>query len=175
MIPRPSRVLNVNIPSGRAGTVATVKWMMRLVVDGEAWPELRPIALQIVEPCESRNFRCMADELARWVGSHMKFINDAWRREQLQTVPYLLRVIEKNGYSYGDCDDYAILIAALAKSLGFPVKIRVIRYALQPGFSHVIPVVYVRDHGWIEYDMTAPLGEVPPLPRAEVADSPVIG
>ena len=106
----------------------------------------------------------------------MVFRSDNYGVETLKTVPYLFEQIKATGYAYGDCDDFTIMVGALCKVLGFPVKIRVIRYEMQTQFSHVVPVVFVRGRGWEELDCTVRGGDVRgDPPRAEVRDSPVIG
>lgn len=174
MIQNPSETLRTTIPAGRAGTLATVDRITQLIREGSVYPSLRPLALEIVRSCPERAFGCMASTLGSWAQANMVFRNDVYGVETLQTVPYMLGSIQRNGVAYGDCDDFTIMIGSLAKSIGFPVKVRVIRYDGQKNFGHVVPVLFVRGEGWREVDATTRSGEPPPIARVEIRDSEIV-
>lgn len=174
MIPTPPVVIRKTIPAGRAGTMATVREMVRLIREGAVWPPTRPFALRIVKDVAARDFYGMALRLRQWAEGRMVFRNDPFGVETLQAVRYMLDSIRRNGLAYGDCDDFTILIGALGKALGFPVKVRVIRYGENRAFGHVVPVLLVRGFGWMELDATVRAGEPPMIARSETADSEVI-
>lgn len=174
MIPHPSAVRTLTIPRGDAGTHATVEQMARLIRAGASWPGLRPLALNIVRGVPDRDFRAQAWAVYNFVSANMRFINDPFGVETLQTVPYMIGQMQAEGNAWGDCDDYTVLFGALFKVLGFPVKIRRVKFEGMKQFSHVIPCAYVRGAGWYEFDATLPKGEVPPVKRIAVADSEVI-
>lgn len=136
------------------------------------WPGLRPVALRIVEGVPDRDHKAQALAIYDFVSANMRFVNDPFGVETLQTVPYLIQQMAA-GNAWGDCDDFTVMFGALFRVLGFPVKIRRVKFKGMPQFSHVIPMAYIRGCGWYEFDATIPAGEVPPLPRVAVADTEV--
>jgi transglutaminase-like putative cysteine protease len=79
--------------------------------------------------------------LFRFVRDRITFIGDVAGVETLQSPRYTLRV------GAGDCDDRAILLAALARSIGVPTDLKFRAIAANPRapqqFSHVYVVARV--------------------------------
>jgi len=79
-------------------------------------PRLATLAVTIFRQAgvEPRDYRGQAASLLKWVQTNIYYVNEP--DERLQTPDYTLRV------RYGDCDDMAILLFALARSVRLPVK-----------------------------------------------------
>jgi len=173
MPPTPRQIQTLNISSGEKGIDQTVGYMTDIIRAGAIWPELRPLALRIVTGCRERDFVCMSGKIFQFVQMNMKFVNDNYGVETLHTVPYLIEAM-RNGVAHGDCDDFTILNGALLKSLGFQVKIRVLKFIGAGNFSHVLLVANLRDAGWVEFDGSVRSGEATGAIRAQQKDYPVI-
>jgi len=155
----PLQIQTLKIPLGEKGIDQTVGYMSDLIRAGSVWPPLRPLALRIVTGCNERDFSCMAEKIFQFVQMNMKFINDNFGVETLQTVPYMIGEMRR-GKAHGDCDDFAILNGALLKVLGFQVKIRVLKFVGSKNYSHVLIVANLRGDGWREFDGSVRSGEV---------------
>lgn len=80
-------------------------------------PQLATVAVNIFREYSvpPRDYRGQADALLRWVQRNIYYVNEP--DERLQDPFYTLKV------KYGDCDDLAILVYALARSVRLPAKL----------------------------------------------------
>jgi transglutaminase-like putative cysteine protease len=71
-------------------------------------------------------------------------------------------MIAAQGYARGDCDDVAILGAALGKAAGFPARFVLLGFGgpMAP-YQHVFTEIGTRQ-GWMNLDVTRP--RHPPIP-----------
>jgi hypothetical protein len=70
------------------------------------------------------------------------------------------------------CDDYSILIAALLQSVGYPVKLRVIRTRRSPDWNHIYNMVGLPPRApsrWIPVDGSVGYGVGWQAPKGMVA------
>lgn len=171
--PNPQKVLTLNISNGERGIDQTVGYMTDLIRAGSMWPPLRPLALRIISGCPERDFNCMSGKVLQFVSLNSRFVNDNAGVETLQSVPYMISQM-CNGVMHGDCDDFTILTGAFLKSLGFQVKIRVLKFWGQKNYSHVMLVAMIRGEGWREFDATVRSGETGGAVRVGQKDYPVI-
>lgn len=138
------RITTGKLPAGEAGVRKTVAMMAQLARAGALRREVRETAIEVVRnagaaPHDSRG------ELAAlfaFVRDRVRFTGDIAGVETLQAPDYTLRVMA------GDCDDRAVLLVAMARSIGLAARLnfRVIgANPRQPGkFSHVYVVANVK-------------------------------
>jgi hypothetical protein len=79
-------------------------------------PALATLAVQIFRQygVQPRDYKGQAAALLKWVQNNIYYVNEP--DERLQEPKYTLRVM------YGDCDDMAILLYALARSVRLPAQ-----------------------------------------------------
>ena len=132
------------LPPGDAGTRKTVAIMAQLAQAGALRRDVRETAISIIRSAGTAPHDTPGelDALFRYVRDQVRFTGDIAGVETLQAPHYTLRVMA------GDCDDKAVLLAALARSVGISasLKFRVIAAnPNQPGtYSHVYVVASVR-------------------------------
>lgn len=68
----------------------------------------------------------------------------------------MLQKIFKEGAANGDCDDVAILGAALGMAVGLPASFVLVGFDRNEPFQHVYTELYTGLQGWAEMDVTAP-------------------
>jgi len=125
---------------GDAGTYQTLALMRRLAMEGSRRVDVREAAISIVREAGVPPHEPLGElrALYDFVRDRVRFTRDADGIEVLQGPHYTLHILA------GDCDDRAILLAALAKAIGIPAefKFRVIGANPRvPGaFSHVYVV-----------------------------------
>lgn len=155
-----------DIPAGLAGTDYTVKKMIALVRSGIIDPRLRQSAISILKAAgvNPADHVSGARALYSWIKSNVIFVNDPAGVESIQDPAltfYKLRA--------GDCDDHAILLAALCGSVGIPARF-VTLGANVDKFSHVF--VELRLNGeWVPADTTSRSGfgvKPPPIGVSKV-------
>lgn len=141
------------IPSGWLGIEATVWRMRRLARRGARDPLLRWLAASIVRQDADAGARAQAvrDFLERAVD----FTQDPDGVELLKSVRYQLRELELHGRVAGDCDDVAVLGAALGMALGLPARFVLLAFTPGAPYEHVYAELLTRS-GWVELDTTKP-------------------
>lgn len=94
-----------------------------------------------------------------WVRRNIRYTRDIFQVELLHTARRMLEL------RAGDCDDMTILLGAMLKSTGHPVRIVLVGFRPNKphAYSHIYPEVNVRGQ-WIPIDATVekPIGWSPP-------------
>ena len=153
--PEPPRVDRRRIPSGLEGTRTTAAHVGRLIRDGAGDFYVRQKAIDILmeRGVPAKDYLGEIDALFRWVQRHVRYTKDPFRIEVLHSARRMLEL------KAGDCDDMTIVLGALIKSVGHPVRIVLTGPdPLRPDlFSHIY--LEARHHDqWIPLDATMPYG-----------------
>lgn len=114
------KVTHGRLPPGDAGTRKTLSLMRELARKGALRPEVREVAIGALQESGARPHDA-ASELAalhRWVRDRVRFVRDIAGVETLQAPHYTLHLMA------GDCDDRAVLLAAMIRSIGIPADLR---------------------------------------------------
>lgn len=151
MVPYRSATLE-DLPGGDPGTSRTVERMRALVEEAKTAPETRAAVLDALRGVRERDQLAEVTALFEWVRERTRFTRDPRGVEVLQhPASYLLRQIRQEGVAYTDCDDAAMLFAALAETAGYATRFRVQGPPDGAPYSHV--VVDVRVNGrWLSFD-----------------------
>lgn len=147
------------LPSGRAGTIQTLKYMRDYVRASIRSPDqtIRDKATEIyfMYQVPPRKYMREIKALHAFVRDHIRYVKDPVGVEMVQTPE---RTLEKGT---GDCDDKSTLLAALLESTGHPARFTVVAFNGNP-FSHVLVEAKARER-WIpaETIIQKPLGWFP--------------
>lgn len=113
--------LRLRLPDGEAGTAATLELMRAIVDDAVMYsPAVQRIASAIVAAAPRRNVPIAIQLLWHFLRDHVLFKRDTFGAEHLRTPDQLLAEIARSSRTAADCDDVAMLGAALLKSMGLP-------------------------------------------------------
>src|SRR6266704_712714 len=151
---------------GDVGTLQTLGHMRAVVNKSLVDPIVIETARHIVEQagCLGRNEVCKYQALRQWMEEHLAFLPDPYGVELLATPRYLLDKIGTMGYVSGDCDDAAILGAALGKAVGMKAKFRAYGFLRRGApFKHVTTHLLVAGR-WADLDTTRSQRFNPPAP-----------
>lgn len=158
------------IPSGEAGTRATLQEMARLALQDGHHPEVISLARAAVRGVPNKDYLAEADRIFGLVRRSVRYVQDPLGLEHVQRPLHLLFV-----EGQGDCDDHATAIGALATALGHGFAFATVaadaRRDPSEGWSHVYPLIGLRKRGltsWVGADTTqagATLGWEPPARR----------
>ena len=137
--------------SGDAGTAQTVRQMAALVDAALRDPVVHRQAVEIVRHVPSHDSLGELRAIFNWVHGNIRFTNDPPLKEMLIPPAQMLQIRS------GDCDDFVMLGAALAGSVGFRTRaVTVAADHAQPGeFSHVYLEADL-DGEWIPMDAARP-------------------
>lgn len=142
------------LADGTPGVAQIVATLAQLKTHFGRLPAIRAAALAIVNGAGHHDQAAQINALARFVREGVVYINDPLNLEYIQTPDVMLLTINREGRAYGDCDDHALLFAALAEAIGIPTQI--VAVATRPGGipDHVIVIAQL-DGGPLEFDLIA--------------------
>ncbi len=112
-------------------------------------PKIRQKSAEITAPGDPD--RVKGEKLLAWVHRHLE-------KRPVLSVPSALETLENR---VGDCNEHAVLLAALARAAGLPAEVEAgLVYLNGRFFYHAWNVLYLRDRGgWVTAD--AVLGQMP--------------
>lgn len=147
------RVILHRIPKGYPGTLRTVAHLTALLRAGAKDFYVRQKAIDILleRNVKPKDYLGEIKALFEWVQQNVRYTKDPFRVEVLHSAR---RMIELRA---GDCDDMAILLGAMLRSIGHPV--RLVLTGPDPLRPHLLTHVYleVSQKGrWIPLDATMP-------------------
>ena len=149
----PPRIEREAIPTGFAGTRRTAAHVGRLIREGSGDFYVRQKAIDILlaRGVRPKDYIGEIDALFRWVQRNVRYTKDPFQVEVLHAPRRMLEL------RAGDCDDMTILLGALVKSIGHPV--RLVLTGPNPRrpklFSHIyLEAQHLGD--WIPLDATMP-------------------
>jgi hypothetical protein len=142
------------ISRGDEGTRQTLAKMKRLVNGSLAAPMVRGTAVNIMRPVVPRDRVGQITALRCFLDERVQFLRDPVGVELLHSPDWLLREIQARYYVTGDCDDVAILGAALGKAAGLKARfVAVAFYDPVAPYAHVWTDLFDGDQ-WRDLDVT---------------------
>lgn len=141
------------IPGGHLGIEATVWKMRRLVARSLGAPLLLEAARNMVPG--SGDSTEAALRIRAYLEDAVAFVPDPLGVELLKSPVYLLREIEARGRATGDCDDVAVLGAALGRAIGLPARFVLLAFTEGAPYEHVYTELGAGGE-WVELDTTRP-------------------
>ncbi len=146
------------IPNGDAGTHATVNRMVQLARSASVDPEVRQVAAKLVMGAGS-NPLTSAKILQQWIERHTQFLPDPSTAEYLVYPGLSLDMILRDGVAQLDCDDVAMLAAALGLSIGFRARFMVAAFhSHNSPYQHVwAELAPMSGAWWLPIDPTRPV------------------
>ena len=161
MLELPTKLLSLG--TGQEATYNTLEHMARLISNGAKSYEVRSVAVELVKHLPAKDQWAEVRSIFNFVKTYMRYTKDPHGVEMLHTPQAILKLIKEDSPAPGDCDDLSILFASLVKSIGYPVRLKVISTHPTGRFTHVYPQVKVYDK-WVSADLAAldrPLGWQP--------------
>ncbi len=148
--------------SGDSGIAQTVEKIKKAIYYSLREPQqrIRKRAEQILRDyaVPERNDLEEIRVISNWVKDHFHFVNDPSGVEFVKSPEMIDDEITQYDYFMGDCDDASGYVAALLKSVGYPVALTVIANPKNPAqnFTHIFPQSFlVKSQKWVTLDMTA--------------------
>ena len=146
------------LPSNDAGTVLTLKEMRRLSRGALRDPLLLDVAAHIVRSEKGR--AAYPRRIREWISQAVRFLPDPVGVELLRAPRWMLDDIRRRGFTQGDCDDVAILSAAIGLAVGCPARFKVLGFRANGPLAHIYAELWT-GRGWLEMDTTRPFQLTP--------------
>lgn len=148
-------VRQIQQAAGDGGTRTTLAAMAALIHRGAVNPLVRDAAIRLVRGRVGERDSAGQLDILRWfLSTHMTFTPDPQGIEMVHGAEVLLRAIMRDGVVSADCDDAAVLSGALAKALGYRVRLVAVALDGRRGFGHVWAEAQGRDGAWTDFDVT---------------------
>lgn len=145
----------MGISDGPAGAVQTIASMRQLVMEATRDPaqQIRDTALQIIG---TAGYVGQVRAIQSWVQQHIRYVRDPPSIELVQTPQKTLQ------WAAGDCDDQAVLVAALLDSVGHPTQFYAVGFRGGP-LEHILTRTKIGTQ-WVAVETIKPvtLGFLPP-------------
>lgn len=145
---RPLRATLERLPSGEAGTHATLQRMRDLVLQFKVHPRLIEHARGLVRGLRQKDTAAQIRRLHAWVRDQIQYVRDVRGVETLST-PAVVLVQQQ-----GDCDDKSLLLATLLETIGIPTRFVALGFGSH--FSHVLVEARLGRH-WLPLETTEPV------------------
>lgn len=121
-----------NIPSGGAGTRATLRLMSKLVRHFKKDIQIRSLAMSLVAELPGhKNWTAQIKAIHAFVQDSIQYVRDV---RGVETIATPLKTLE---YGQGDCDDQAVLLASLLESIGHPTRFVAMKQTAFGPYVHV--------------------------------------
>lgn len=126
------------IPSGDAGTVATLQRMRMMARSGSLHPLVRTVAARLVRDVPGTSAMLQARLVGDWIGQRVRFLPDPAHAEALHDPAWAVGSILTAGQVQLDCDDVALLTAAMGLSIGLRARFVTVGFSSPKApFRHV--------------------------------------
>lgn len=160
---------------GDAGVEQTLAMMAGLIDEAIDTPDVVYFARRLAVQAGVRRPYFQALAIRTWLARAWRFVDDPRDRDLLVSADELLRQYRDYGFIAGDCDEAAILGAALGRAVGFRAQLVVYGFPsddpTEPDrYSHVFAVLLTDDGRPISLDVTRPAGPVLAPTRSLITD-----
>lgn len=145
---------------GDSGSLATLHKMRSVANDAIQMPIVVETAHTIIRGQRARDFQNMALAVRYFLAQNFRFVPDPIGVELVRTPEYMIRQYHTFGYISGDCDDVAVLGAALGKAVGVPAKFVAIGFRTFGSLVHVFTLLLPSGSPIVSLDVTKPAGIV---------------
>lgn len=162
------RVLSSSIPKGDLGTMFIVAKMRSLARKGMYHPDIRKLAIDITQGISGKDTASQIWAIRNWLDTVVWFTRDPRSAELLYTPERMVRILRdplNGGILRVDCDDVAILAAALAGAIGLRSRFVVVGF-LSPNapYRHIwteLADPMQVDIKWYDMDVTRGIQALP--------------
>lgn len=159
-------MLTRQIGFGDFGTSQTVSAMRRVVNTSLTDAVVVQTARSLAASTFARDTDGQILAIRMFLQDHFQFVRDPSGVELLATPRSMLDAIHQRGVATGDCDEAAILGAALGKAIGLQARFILLGFQGAAGpLTHVYAALRGRSK-WTNLDVTKPArGPFPPVTR----------
>ena len=120
--------------------------------------------MEIVARVPGKAYALEARAVQDWVRDNIRYTRDV---NNVETIATPEKTME---FGQGDCDDQAVLVAALLESIGHPTRFRAIACGSRR-FNHVLTETKIGTR-WLTLETTEswPMGHIPPNVRQSMIE-----
>jgi transglutaminase-like putative cysteine protease len=141
---------------GEEGIKETLVAMRKLVFASDDNRIIKEKARKLIAGISPSDFRGQIEAIFRWVQKKMSYVRDYRGVEELTRPDRIVYNLDNNIETHSsDCDDFAMVLAALLRSIGFTTRFEAVAVKTSEGYDHARVAVYsVEDNGWLVLEGT---------------------
>lgn len=157
---------------GDAGVRQTLEVMAGLVDHAVNEPAIVTFARHVAASAAIRDQYRQAVAIRSWLASVWRYVDDPNDRELLRDPAAMLQDYTNYSVIYGDCDEAAVMGAALGKAVGMSAELVALGFVTDPTarYQHVFAQLLTDDGQTVDLDVTKPRGPVPQVARMLTMD-----
>lgn len=146
------------LPASDLGTHLTMATMRFMATRDAMMPAVRLTASHIVAGIGGSDGFEQAQAIREYVATHTEFLRDPDMVEMLHSPVWQVQQIQQRGIVQVDCDDVAMLAAALGKSIGLRARFVAVAFnGVNAPFRHIWAELSPRSvNAWVDVDVTRP-------------------
>jgi len=143
---------------GTAGIVQTLKAMRSLIIASDSTREVKTQAKAIIAPFKPDDEAGQVNAIFDWVELNMLYVRDIYDVEELTRPDRVVCNINNHLDTHSsDCDDFAMLLCALLRSVGFKTRVEALAIQSDKGYDHARAAVYMGSlNCWWPLEATRP-------------------
>jgi transglutaminase-like putative cysteine protease len=168
----PKPISKREIGKGAEAVSTTLLYMKDLIIKSDRDRIVKTTARTIIQPLDPRDHAGQVKAIVAWVRRKFKYVRDIYGTEELTDPVRILYNIQQGINSHSsDCDDFAVLISALLRSIGFRTRLEAVGVD-SPYYNHARLSVFL-DGKWqgIEGTKNTPVGySQPSVPQIMVVE-----
>lgn len=153
-------VQRFHIGYGDSGAEQTLAGMVALVNHAVSDPAFVRFARTLAVAGGVRNPVAQAFAIRGWLSRVWRFVDDPTDMELLRAPDDMLRDYSARAVIMGDCDEAAVMGAALGKAIGIPSQLIALAFVKSDGtagpFEHVYAALVMSDGSYVDLDVTRP-------------------
>lgn len=149
------------LPSSDFGTYWTLAQMRAMVYREFMNPVVRLTATQLVAGIGGKDGVEQAHTIRDFLTQHTEFLRDPDGVEMLHGPVWQLQQIRSRGVVQVDCDDVAMLAAALGKSIGLRARFVVVGFGGKNAPYRHVWTELGTGNTWVDMDVTRPAQGLP--------------
>ena len=130
---------------GEAGIKQTLRRMQELVISSDANRVIKQKAREIILKLSPTDELGQIQAIFRWVQQNLMYVRDIYGVEEITSPDKIVHsVINGLNQHSSDCDDFAILLSALLRAVGFRTRIEALAINQADGYDHARAAVFVK-------------------------------
>lgn len=151
-------ILQSPLPHGPQIIPAILVGLNRIAAKYGSNPIVRAASIYQLKGLGDDDVLGQAMRLHAFVRDEVTYVGDPLEGEFVTSPVQLLAGIANGKQVFGDCDDHAVLLAAMLQSLG--IESQVVAVKLGADYDHAVTIAYVKGE-WIVLDPCAKDGSMP--------------
>jgi len=143
---------------GEEGVKQTLERMRQFIIESDENRIIKQKAREIVDGIPPNDELRQIQAIFDWVRANLKYVRDIYGVEEVTRPDKIVHSIANNLNEHSsDCDDFAVLLSALLRAIGFRTRLEALAVNQDIGYDHARAAVFVQSlDRWLPLEGTKP-------------------